>query len=59
MYPPHLELHISWKDFEIIEYEELQVIFQMALIFYRSAHHNSIKETLDEGSETLGSRSGH
>lgn len=58
MSSPHLELHVSWKDFEIIEYEELQVIFKMALIFYRSAHHSSIEGILDEGSETLGSRPG-
>lgn len=56
MSPPHLERHVSWKDFEIIEYEELQVIFKMALIFYGSAHHGGIEGTLDEGSEALGSR---
>lgn len=61
MSPPHLELHVSGKDFEIMESEELQVIFKMALIFYtfnskknRRAHHGSIEGTLDEVYGTLG-----
>lgn len=45
MSPPHLELHVSGKDFEIMESEELQVIFKMALIFYTF---NSKKKKIEE-----------